>query len=505
MESPSRPTSGWSANWALPGILALLCAGILATGLFYERSHRRSIEAGIHSQLSAIADLKVQQILAWRRERTADAVLLASDPLVAAPPSAQSQFRLQNWLEAFRKLSGYTEVAILDENGNTRNSAVEEASPNDPSLAPLVAAALHTGEPAASELHAGPYGAVYLDFIAPVLSTGGSAAQMIRYARSKGSGPCPPAAPPCATARGGARVVFLRVEASAFLYALIQSWPTPSPTGECLLVRQDGNRVRYLNEPRHNKRAALEMTVPLRNDLPAAMAVRGLEGVHPGTDYRNVPVVAALRRIPDTPWALVAKVDAAEIYSPLHQSSLVIGLVVGLLLAGCLATFGFFWYLQRSRFYQREHQADLERQALAGRYAHLSRYVNDIVLLLDEDGKILEANDRAASAYGYSVEELLRLSIQDLLDPSQLPDYPDRMQALLHARLGCIRKHTPAQRRFACRSGGELARDRIAGTKAAPKRLSRYHRAQAGRRGAALRDPGHARPVGQQSGAGAFH
>jgi PAS domain S-box-containing protein len=388
----------------LPGILGILCAGVLAAGFLYERSQRRSIEAGIDSQLSAIADLKVQHIVAWRRERITDAVLLASDPLVAAPPSAQSQFRLQNWLKAFRELCGYTEVAILDANGNTRNSAAEEATPDDASLAPLVAAALETGQPAVSELHGGSFGSVYLDFVAPVLSAGG--------AKSRSA-------------------VFLRVEASAFLYALVQSWPTPSQTAECLLVRQDGNRVRYLNEPRHRKEAALEMTVPLGSDVPAALAVRGLEGIQHGPDYRNVPVVAALRKIPDTPWALVAKVDAAEIYSPLRQRSLVIGLVVGLFLAGCLATFGLFWYLQKSRFYRREHLADLERQVLAGRYAHLSRYVNDIVLLLDENGRILEANDRAASTYGYSVEELMRLSIQDLLDPSQLPDYPDRIQNLL--------------------------------------------------------------------------
>jgi PAS domain S-box-containing protein len=225
-------------------------------------------------------------------------------------------------------------------------------------------------------------------------------------------------------------VVFLRVEASAFLYALVQAWPTPSPTAECLLVRREGSLVRYLNEPRHAKKAALEMTSLLRSDLPEAMAVSGIEGVHEGFDYRGIAVVAALRQVPETHWALVAKVDANEIYQSLRQRTRTITLVVGLLLAACPATFGLFWYLEKNRVYRREYEAALERQALAGRYAHLSRYVNDIVLLLDEDGTILEANDRAASAYGYSAEELLRLSIQNLLDPSQVPGYPERVKQL---------------------------------------------------------------------------
>ncbi len=401
MESRAKPISDWTfSNLALPCILAVLCAGILAAGFLFARSQRRGTEAGIQGQLSAIADLKVQQILAWRRERTADAVLLASEPLIAMP--GRDPGELQTWLGTFRRLYGYTKVAILDANGKVQSSASEDASPDNPGLAALVTEAIGSGEPRASDLFAGPSRSVYLDFVAPVIS-------------------------PDQTRRA----VFLRVEASAFLYALVQSWPTPSRTAECLLVRAEGDRVRYMNEARHRQDAPLEMTLPLRNDLPAAMAIEGMEGVHDGRDYRDVAVVAALRRIPDTPWALVAKVDAAEIYSPLRQRFLAIGLVAGLLLAACLATFGFFWYRQRSRFYQREHQADLQRQALAGRYAHLSRCVNDIVLLLDENGGILEANDRAAATYGYSIEELLQLSVRDLMHASELPHYPERLERLL--------------------------------------------------------------------------
>jgi hypothetical protein len=80
------------------------------------------------------------------------------------------------------------------------------------------------------------------------------------------------------------------------------------------------------------------MMRPLGSDLPAAMAARGIEGVHYGLDYRGVPVMAALRQVPETPWALVAKMDTEEIYTPLLQRSITMGLVAGLLLAACLTT-----------------------------------------------------------------------------------------------------------------------------------------------------------------------
>jgi PAS domain S-box-containing protein len=111
----------------------------------------------------------------------------------------------------------------------------------------------------------------------------------------------------------------------------------------------------------------------------------------------------------------------------------VIGLSVGLLLAGCFAALVVFWNLQKSRFARREHEADLARRALAGRYGHLSRYVNDIVLLMDDNGKIVETNDRAADAYGYSMPELLQLSIRDLLHDSELPNYAARVEGMLQS------------------------------------------------------------------------
>ena len=398
-KKPASERSFAGATLALP--VAVLCAGILTAGFRYDHSQQRDMKAGVVSQLSAIADLKVQQIVAWRSERTADAALLAEDPLLV---TGQGKRQIQGWLEAFRRCRAYTEVDILDRRGNVGVSARRDGGALGSGVRPLIEAALQSHGVAMSDLEQFPDGSVYMDMAAPILR-----------------------------ASGAPRFVFLRVETSPFLYALVEAWPAPSPTAECLLVRQEGGRIRYLNEPRHAIKAAFEMTLPVGSDLPAGMAVLGKEGVHEGRDYRNFEVVAAVRRIPDSPWALVAKVDAGEIYSLLDQRTLAIRLVVGLLLSACFATVGIAWHLQKTRFYRREHQADLARQALAGRYAHLSRYVNDIVLLLDEDGRILEANDRAASAYGYSSEELLGLSIQDLLEPSQLLFYSERVQEV-HAQ-----------------------------------------------------------------------
>jgi len=58
-----------------------------------------------------------------------------------------------------------------------------------------------------------------------------------------------------------------------------------------------------------------------------------------------------------------------------------------------------------------------ERLALAGHYEKLLDSARDIILLIDPDGRIVEANAAAVAAYGYSREELLGRSILQLRAP----------------------------------------------------------------------------------------
>lgn len=57
---------------------------------------------------------------------------------------------------------------------------------------------------------------------------------------------------------------------------------------------------------------------------------------------------------------------------------------------------------------------------LENQFNFLLRFANDIILLMDADGNILEANDVAVNTYGWPLEQLLTLNIRDLRDPATL-------------------------------------------------------------------------------------
>ena len=158
----------------------------------------------------------------------------------------------------------------------------------------------------------------------------------------------------------------------------------------------------------------------------AVRAVLGQEGLLEGLDYRDVPVVSVLRKVPGTAWYLVTKVDAAEVYGPLRQEVWLGGLgLMGLVL---LVGAGLGMAL-------RHREAELLRRQLnlTQRYETLLREASDIILLLDGEGRILEANDQACIQYGYAPAELLGMDILDLRGPETRAEGQEHFQRLLES------------------------------------------------------------------------
>lgn len=59
-----------------------------------------------------------------------------------------------------------------------------------------------------------------------------------------------------------------------------------------------------------------------------------------------------------------------------------------------------------------------ERDALAEHYATQIKAARDVILLLDDEGRIVDANDAALRTYGYTLDEMRNLNVRDLRTPA---------------------------------------------------------------------------------------
>ncbi|MDO9188296.1 MAG: PAS domain S-box protein, partial [Sulfurimicrobium sp.] len=166
--------------------------------------------------------------------------------------------------------------------------------------------------------------------------------------------------------------------------------------------------------------AALSLRIPAATlNLPTAMAIRGETSALNGIDYRGVPVVAVMRRVPGTSWFMTSKVDRSELFAPINQLkewAASLGLASAVLGGG----FFFIWLRgiqARQKQLKAEHDAALEREMRVKHFKYLTRYANDMIIVANEEGQIVEANERAEQALGYSREELLHMRVVDLHDP----------------------------------------------------------------------------------------
>src|SRR3989304_5066455 len=64
-------------------IFLALTLTVAASGYLSYHVQKKNITRSAYDQLSAIADLKVSQIVIWRRERMADAEFIYGSPLLA--------------------------------------------------------------------------------------------------------------------------------------------------------------------------------------------------------------------------------------------------------------------------------------------------------------------------------------------------------------------------------------------------------------------------------------
>jgi PAS domain S-box-containing protein len=371
--------SGSRVSWLFLLVFLLLAVGITATGYLYYRSYERNYRTEVERQLSAIADLKVGELAQWRKERLADAGVLFKNAAISDlvrrvlenPEDADAPRQLQMWFGQYRTHLYYDGVRLLDAQGVNRLAVPAGAAPSSATLVQGAAAVLRSGQVAMLDFYRNDDDQrIYLAVLVPILD-----------------------APEANRPLG---VVVLQIDPATYLYPLIQRWPTPSRTAETLLVRKDGNEALFLNELKFQTNTALTLRFPLdRVMLPAAQAALGQEGIMEGIDYRGMQVVAALRTIPGTPWALVARMDTAEVLAPLRTQLWQVVVLICVLLFGAGAGVGLVWHQQRGRIYREQAES---AEVLRVEKQNLDAILNASpipLFILDETTRIVRVNTAA--------------------------------------------------------------------------------------------------------------
>ena len=429
------PGDGSRTAFAFVLIFVLLAAGIVTVGYRSYRNYERNFYSAAERQLSAIAELKAGELAQYRKERLKDAgIFLNNDGFsflvkrfLTNPEDVDAQRQIREWAGRFTAAGQYDHVRLLDAQGVTRLSS-PSGLPQVTFVSEHIHQILGSDQVTFRDFHLNENDhRGYLNIMVPIFEE-----QDVR--RPLG-------------------VFYLRIDPAKYLYPYIQRWPVPSQTAETLLVRRDGNAALFLNELKFQTNTALNLRISLENtNVPAVKAVLGQEGIVEGTDYRGVPVLAALRAIPDSPWFLVAKMDTAEVYAPLRERLMLIILLVSLLLLGAGLGIVAFWRHHRLQFYKGHYQMAEALRESEERFGRVFEEGPTGMAMIDETFHFIQVNPAFSSMLGYTEKELRKMAFTDITHPDHVQKDVEQVRRLQRGELSVYQ----TEKRYITKSGKEL-------------------------------------------------
>jgi PAS domain S-box-containing protein len=377
-------------------VFLILAFSIVVGGYLSYHNFELEFQHQAEDQISAIAELKVNQLVEWRRERLGDARSFYHNSIFSGlvesyfqdPANVEIKKQIISRLEYYQSYTDYDALLLMDTTGNFRVT-----TPGDYEEPKKVDAALMAD--ANSSLASDKI--VFLDFQrnASVEDETHISILVPIFAEQSDGHPL--------------GVLILRINPETYLYPYINQWPIPSETAETLLVRRDGGDVLFLNQLRFDQDAALNLRLPLdENNVPAVKAVLGQTGLSEGVDYRGQSVLADMHPIPDSPWFLVSKVDIDEVYAPLREKLWQILSIVGMatLVSGLGVTL--IWRQQRMRFYQAKAEAAESLRTSEEKFRKAFILSPDSININRlQDGMYVSINNGFTRIMGYTANEVI--------------------------------------------------------------------------------------------------
>jgi len=382
----------------ITGLIMVLV--IIAAGLFVlYRNQEQSGFRAVQRELDTIAGLRADQISDWRSEKLMLASAIMERPLFVREVSeflesggdAGIQKSLRAELSAMLYSAECSRIALVDGSGGTITAIGNGTALSAGSIL-TVQEAVSSHQPALGDVYLDQNNETRMDAVAPL------------FLDNQNLG-----------------AVVLSIDPRQYLFPMISSWPTASNSAEMFLIEQSGDHVLVLNELRQKDDTALVMSIPLsRENDPAVLALKGFEQAYKAVDYRGIEVMADSKKIPGSDWHIVAAMDTSEIYSMWNlRLNPAIWFVSGILVF-LVVLAGFLWQRRQQLLYLELSKENTRRKAILDPFDFLVKYSNDIVLICDNQNKVLRANERALASYGYTREEIAGVGMASLIAPAEL-------------------------------------------------------------------------------------
>ncbi|MBI5804914.1 PAS domain S-box protein [candidate division TA06 bacterium] len=378
----------WISNSRILFIVLSVAIVAFASALYVYEAKRNLRD--FYLDLKEVSDSKVHILLNWIDERENDARNIQESNVFSMWTNSWMKSRdpysmhmMQDHINAINSTFVYSDVLLYDLNGDLNAIIVGDTEPKNPDTGRLVIESFQTGKVVWGEFYlCSECKKDEVDIFVP-----------IHY-------------PPSGRGRVIA-VLQMSVAAAKYLDSFISEWPPLTATGDVLVLRQSElsrfNNARY-DQNRYPKGIPLEKAMTADTNAITA-----------GTfNHRGAEILCAVKKVPGKPWYIAAVMSGSEVRRAMK--SWVLSLLLSVLFLNAM-----LWIVNalviatnKRNQYKKQYEMELEQKILLQHIDYITKYANDIIFLIDETGRIVQANDRAFATYGYNIDEITKLRVLDL-------------------------------------------------------------------------------------------
>ncbi len=387
--------------------IALLSLSVIIAVIAFYQGYNRNISRQKAIELTAVTNLKADDISIWYNYRMKDATDLSRNEIFKAKLESyllkknERTFKnLYSFLDSFRIEKEYFEICIASGEGELLFTTDSLSEGLDKELKRYIILSADSMKALSDDLYlCKTHNKKHIDFISPV---------SIR----KGSAPL---------------IIVLRVDPEKSLFPLVKSWPSESNITKNILLRVKGDSLMLLSSPINNNGFQVK---PVRSlNLPNDASITDYKGITKLINPNNKKELAYVRSIKGTSWHLVSMLSKQNTFSQVGNTRLIFSLTILSLLLFIIGVVLIYLIYQRKSYMMILREIN-ERKAADMRQKALYRIAESMLIsptvselsnvIIDQIESVIQCQDIRIELYGRPIKNIPSLSFEGTKYASQL-------------------------------------------------------------------------------------